>query len=74
MTYRCHTIGTFRTRIKRLISVYFCEESHEFFEKEKPRRDQAEKDRVPMGKDGQDFEDAVADEGSIELMLLLTPL
>jgi len=30
--------------------------------------DQAEKDRVPVGKDGQDFEDAVADEGSIELI------
>ncbi len=73
VTYKCHTnLDTFRTRIKTLVSCYFPEESHENFEKGKSGWERAKELRFPRGKEGQDFEDAVADEGSIELGLFLT--
>jgi len=73
VTYKCHrNLDIFRTRIKNLVSCYFIEESHELFEKGEPNWQRAKKLRFPRGKEGQDFEDAVADEGSIELGLFLT--
>jgi hypothetical protein len=83
VTYKCHkNLGVFRVRIKDLISRRFCEESHDLFGKEKtgcPQKlgaeegarvkGKARKLPFPWGKEGQDFEEAVADEGSIEAML-----
>lgn len=62
VTIKCHrNLDTFRSRIKTLISCYFPEESHKLFEKGKKAWVQ-----------GQEFEDAVVDEGSIETMLFAT--
>jgi hypothetical protein len=73
VTFRCRTnLKKFRVRIKTLISCYFPEESHELFEKGRLGWEQAGKLEFPRGKKGQDFEDAVVDEGLIEGMLFLT--
>ncbi len=73
VTYKCHrNLDTFRTRIKTLIGCYFTEESHKLFEKGKAGWVPAEEGKPPKGKEGQDFEDAVVDEGSIETTLFVT--
>jgi uncharacterized membrane protein len=73
VTYKCHrNLDTFRTRIKTLISSYFDAESHTLFKKGKPEWEQEKELKFPRGKEGQDFEDAVVDEGGIEFALFFT--
>jgi hypothetical protein len=73
VTYKCHrNLGTFRTRIKKLISRDFFEPSHKLFKKGKLGWEEEEKLEFPRGKEGQNFEDAVVDEGSIEIALFFT--
>ena len=55
-----------------MISCYFTEASHKLFEKGKAGWVPAEEGKPPKGKEGQDFEDAVVDEGSIETTLFVT--
>ena len=73
VTFKCHTnLRTFRERIRRLISCYFAETSHALFEKGKKEWGPAREGEVPKGKEGQEFKDAVVDEGSIEFFLFAT--
>jgi len=73
VTYKCHrNLDTFRTRIKTLISCYFSEESHYLFDEGKPGWEKEKELKFPRGKQGQDFEDAVVDEGGIEFALFFT--
>jgi hypothetical protein len=72
VTLRCSSnLKVFRRRIKTLVSCYFPAEFHELFEKKTLPAD-AKKLPFPRGLAGQDFEDAVVDEGLIELALLLS--
>jgi hypothetical protein len=72
VTWRCSSnLKVFRDRIKTLVSCYFPAEFHELFEK-KTVPANPKKLLFPRGSAGQDFEDAIVDEGLIEIALLLS--
>ena len=72
VTLRCSSnLKVFRDRIKTLVSCHFPAEFHDLFEKKTVPAD-AKKLPFPRGSAGQDFEDAIVDEGFIEIALLLT--
>jgi hypothetical protein len=72
VTWRCSSnLNVFRDRLKTLVSCYFPAEFHELFEK-KTVPANPKKLPFPRGSAGQDFEDAVVDEGLIGIALFLS--
>jgi hypothetical protein len=72
VTLRCSSnLRVFRDRLKTLVSCYFPAEFHELFEK-KTVPANSKKLPFPRGSAGQDFEDAIVDEGLISIALLLS--
>jgi hypothetical protein len=72
VTWRCSSnLNVFRNRLKTLVSCYFPAEFHELFEK-KTVPANPKKLPFPPGSAGQNFEDAIVDEGLIGIALFLS--